>query len=193
MLAMPVTVQPDVPIVPAPPGASQSTNIAAAQDGIQASGTFEPQTLVATPNVVEIGVATGTHGWLRIRAELQPESGQVSAAVIAISSMSVDALHRQLPSIAAYLASEQVNVGSLVVSRASASPAANDSASSDTAAGTPQQQRQDGGSQRQSNFSTSPSFAQEWQDAEPSGAMNAVSAIGASFGSGGGGWLNVIA
>ena len=179
-----------MPGVPASTVSSEPPSVATVHD-TPASGTFGHQTLVATPNVVEIGVATGTHGWLRIRAELQPESGQVSAAVIANSSTSVDALHRQLPSIAAYLASEQVNIGSLVVSRASASTAANDAGANDSAAGTPQQQRQDGGSQRQSGFAASPSFAQDWLDAEPSIAMGGLPGVSASYDSGGGGWLNV--
>lgn len=143
---------------------------------------LEHQSLIATPNVVEIGVANGTHGWLRIRAELQPESGQVNAAVVAGSSASVETLHRQLPAMAAYLATEQVNVASIVVSRSD--PGSSSSNAGLTNGGAAQQQKNSDG-QPQSSYRASGIAGQEWTDADPSVAGNR------SYASAGGSWLNV--
>jgi hypothetical protein len=143
---------------------------------------LEHQSLIATPNVVEIGVANGTHGWLRIRAELQPESGQVNAAVVAGSSASVETLHRQLPAMAAYLANEHVNVASIVVSRSD--PGSSSSNAGLTNGGAAQQQKNSDG-QPQSSYRASGIVGQEWTDADPSVAGTR------SYGSAGGSWLNV--
>ncbi len=80
-----------------------------------ATGQAEVATLVATPNVLEIGVASGSHGWLRVRAEMG-QMGQVTASVAAASSGATEGLHKELPAIAAYLASERVDVSGLSVS-----------------------------------------------------------------------------
>ncbi|QHN03916.1 hypothetical protein FTO74_11455 [Granulicella sp. WH15] len=88
------------------------------------------ETLSATPNVLEVGVASGTHGWVRVRAELQPASGEVMASVVANSSASAESLHRQLPALTAYLASERLDVSSVVVHRSYSSQSTLDTNSS---------------------------------------------------------------
>lgn len=72
------------------------------------------KTLIATPNVLEVGVASGSHGWLRVRAELG-QMGEVTASVAAASAGAAEGLHKELPAISAYLAGERVGVSALVV------------------------------------------------------------------------------
>jgi hypothetical protein len=97
-------------LVTASTHASGSSAHAAAQAGTGS----DLQTLVATPNVLEVGIATGTHGWLRVRAELG-DTGDVTASMAATSQSVVDGLHKELPALSAYLTSEHVTVSSLVV------------------------------------------------------------------------------
>lgn len=84
--------------------------------GTDAARTSEaaPQMLQATPNMLEVGVASGTHGWLKIRAEMSG-GGVVNASLSPASSSAQDMLHRELPSLTAYLQSEHVAVHTVVV------------------------------------------------------------------------------
>ena len=77
----------------------------------------EWKTTIATANVLEVGVPGGSHGWLRVRAELG-QSGEVMASVLTSSAGAAEGLHKVLPGLTAFLAGEQVGVGSLVVSAA---------------------------------------------------------------------------
>ena len=85
------------------------------------------KTLVATPNVLEVGIASGTHGWLRVRAELG-QMGEVTASVAAASAGAAEGLHKELPAISAYLAGERVGVSSLVVNAMEKGAGAQDAA-----------------------------------------------------------------
>ena len=77
----------------------------------------EVRTLSATPQRLEVGVATDTHGWLRLRAEMG-SGGEVTASVVASSSNAAQAFHRELPALSEYLSHEQVGVASIAVSTA---------------------------------------------------------------------------
>jgi hypothetical protein len=77
------------------------------------------RTLMATPTALEVGVANGTHGWLKIRAEMT-ENGAVNASLSTTSSSGQELLHRELPSLTAYLHSERVVVNTVVVQQAPA-------------------------------------------------------------------------
>jgi hypothetical protein len=74
----------------------------------------DTRTLVATPNVLEIGLTGGAHGWVRVRAEVG-QTGEVQASLVASNAGAADALHKQLGDISAYLKNEAVAVSSLVV------------------------------------------------------------------------------
>jgi hypothetical protein len=74
----------------------------------------DTRTLVATPNVLEIGLTGGAHGWVRVRAEVG-QAGEVQASLVASNAGAADALHKQLGDISAYLKNEAVAVSSLVV------------------------------------------------------------------------------
>ena len=70
--------------------------------------------LSSTPTSLEVGVANGSHGWLKIRAELT-DGGTVNASVSAATSAGQEMLHRELPSLAAYLRSEGLGVSTVAV------------------------------------------------------------------------------
>jgi hypothetical protein len=73
-----------------------------------------PRMLSATPTALEVGVQSGTHGWLKVRAELT-DGGVVNASVSATSSAGQEMLHRELPALTAYLQEEKVGVNAVVV------------------------------------------------------------------------------
>jgi hypothetical protein len=71
------------------------------------------RTLVATPTSLEVGLPNGTQGWLKIRAEMT--DGGVTASLSSASSSGHEMLHRELPSLTAYLQEERVPVNSVIV------------------------------------------------------------------------------
>jgi hypothetical protein len=73
-----------------------------------------PRMLTATPTALEVGIQSGTHGWLKVRAEMG-DGGAVNASVSAVSSTGQEMLHRELPALAAYLQQEKVAVNALAV------------------------------------------------------------------------------
>ncbi len=88
------------------------------QESLHAANVMEASDLSSSrirvaDNAIEIGVSHGTHGWLRVRAEMEGETlvTSLSSPVPEIREM----LHREMPSMTAYLQEEKVNVGSLVV------------------------------------------------------------------------------
>jgi len=74
------------------------------------------RTISATPTSLEVGVRSGTEGWLRIRAEVGGE-GEVKASLSAASDGGQAMLERQLPALNAYLHSEQMAVTTTVADR----------------------------------------------------------------------------
>ena len=100
-------------------------SMAAAPEPLASGATDGVKTFVSTPRVLEIGMADGTHGWLRVRAEMGGD-GQVQAQFTAASAGAAAELHKVLPGMQAYLASEQVGVRSIVVSAADRSAGAGD-------------------------------------------------------------------
>lgn len=73
-----------------------------------------PRTLSASPTALEVGVPNGTHGWLKIRAEMT-SGGVVDASLSTSSSSGQEMLHRELPSLTTYLQNEHVAVNTVVV------------------------------------------------------------------------------
>ncbi|MDW5264320.1 MULTISPECIES: hypothetical protein [Acidobacteriaceae] len=72
------------------------------------------KTLMVTPTSLEVGVSNGTHGWLKIRAEMA-DGGAINTSLSTASSSGQEMLHRELPSLTAYLHSEHVAVNAVVV------------------------------------------------------------------------------
>lgn len=77
--------------------------------------------LTTTASSLEVGMANGPHGWLKIRAEMS--NGAVTASLSARSSAGQDLLHRELPGLTTYLQQERVAVHAVVLGRPSASDA----------------------------------------------------------------------
>ncbi|MGH9597577.1 MAG: hypothetical protein ACRD3K_12340 [Edaphobacter sp.] len=82
--------------------------------GATASPDGMPRMLTATPTMLEVGIQNGTHGWLKVRAEMA-DGGAVNASVSAASSSGQEMLHRELPALTAYLQDEKVAVSTVVV------------------------------------------------------------------------------
>jgi hypothetical protein len=72
------------------------------------------RTLLTTPTTLEVGLANGTQGWLKIRAEMS-DGGGVNASLLSDSPVGQAMLHRELPALTAYLQEERVVVNSVVV------------------------------------------------------------------------------
>ncbi|WP_158791924.1 hypothetical protein [Granulicella sp. L60] len=101
--------------------AAHGTNpgtMSAGSDGSSAvtAGSMDgaPKTFEATPTALEIGVQNGTHGWLKVRAEMT-DSGVVNASVSTATAAGQEMLHRELPALTAYLHQEKVAVNMVVV------------------------------------------------------------------------------
>jgi len=106
--------------------------------------------LTATPTSLEVGIQNGTHGWLKVRAEMT-DGGVVNASVSAASSAGQEMLHRELPGLTAYLQQEKVAVNAVVVHAPSAAGAdARSAAGMDGAGGQTPQRSNEGEQQHQS-------------------------------------------
>ena len=87
-----------------------------------ADGAVQPEevrTITSTPTVLEVGF-NGTHGWLRVRAELA-HTGEISASLTTASPHVAETLQKNIPAITAYLSTEQVGISSVVVNAAAES------------------------------------------------------------------------
>lgn len=80
----------------------------------------EQKTLTATPTALEVGISGGSHGWLKVRAELGGD-GAVHASMSASTAAGTEMLRRELPSLTSYLHQEQVGVSSVAVHAPSSS------------------------------------------------------------------------
>ena len=87
----------------------------------------EARVFEASPGALEVGVANSTHGWLRVRAEVD-DGGAVVAQVLAANTTAAEGLHKELPALSAFLAHEQVGVSSLVVHAPASAAGAQDAA-----------------------------------------------------------------
>ncbi|WP_353068807.1 hypothetical protein RBB75_17385 [Tunturibacter empetritectus] len=151
-----------------------------------------PRTLSATPTALEVGIPDGTHGWLKVRAEIS-DGGVVNASVSAASLASQEMLHRELPSLTAYLQSEKVAVNTVVVHPAASAGAESRSNSAGPESGgsgqAPRQSHE--GGQQQSSVKTAAEVAEGVTSYR---GLHGVDEDGmsplASYGSGGS-WLSV--
>lgn len=101
--------------------AAHGTNLGTMSTGSDGSSALTPgsmdgapKTLEATPTALEIGMQNGTHGWLKVRAEMT-DSGVVNASVSTATAAGQEMLHRELPALTAYLHEEKVAVNMVVV------------------------------------------------------------------------------
>jgi hypothetical protein len=177
--------------------ASGAGLVAEAQESAGTSARVgDPRTLVATPNVLEVGIPGGSHGWLRVRAEMS-KTGEVTASLVASNVGSAEALHKDLGSLSAYLQSESVGVSALTVMApergAGTQGAGTYSASEGSGAGA---QTQSGRRELRSpagdgDASTEP---QAWEGlSTPFGFESGMVPSALLGGRASGGWLNVVA
>jgi hypothetical protein len=165
-----------------------SVATAAGQDGRSqsaASVSEGHQTLEATPTSLEVGVANGTQGWLKIRAEMT-DGGVVNASVSATTSAGQEMLHRELPSLTAYLQQEQIGVGSVVLHTTATAGSQEFAEGMERDAGREQMQQrggQEGESQQDVSGTTFSDSGEAYVQGGLSGTTNTVYA--------GGSWLSV--
>jgi hypothetical protein len=111
-----------------------------------------PRMLAATPTSLEVGIQNGTHGWLKVRAEMT-DGGVVNASVSAASSAGQEMLHRELPALTAYLQEEKVAVNAVIVHAPSAAGTdARSSSGAEGAAGGQTPQRSNEGEDQHQNL-----------------------------------------
>jgi hypothetical protein len=105
-----------------------------------------PRMLSATPTSLEVGIQNGTHGWLKVRAEMT-DGGIVNASVSATSPAGQEMLHRELPALNAYLQEEKVAVNAVIVHAPSVvgTDARSSSGTGGTGGQTPQRSNEGGG------------------------------------------------
>lgn len=72
------------------------------------------RTLLATPTSIEVGIPGGSHGWLKLRAEMTAD-GSIQASMSPSSLSHADELRRELPSLTTYLHQEQIPVSSVAI------------------------------------------------------------------------------
>jgi hypothetical protein len=112
-----------------------------------------PRMLTAIPTALEVGIPSGTYGWLKVRAEMV-DGGAVNASVSAVSSAGQEMLHRELPALTSYLQEEKVLVNALVVHSTAGAELRGPTTGMDSGGGPTQQRNNEGGEQRQYDGST---------------------------------------
>jgi hypothetical protein len=151
------------------------------------------KTLMATPTSLEVGVANGTHGWLKIRAEIA-DGGAVNTSLSTSSPSGQEMLHRELPSLAAYLKSEHVAVNTVVIQPMVAT-GSDPRGSFAEASGSQQGQAQQSGGQgregQQSQANSAPAATGANALYSSSGVGGDDESFSATSYAQGGGWLSV--
>jgi hypothetical protein len=174
------------------PGASLSVS-AREQDGpgaVAASMDGTPRMLTATPTALEVGIQNGTHGWLKVRAEMA-DGGVVNASVSAASSAGQEMLHRELPAMTAYLQGEKVAVNAIVVHAPLAAGADSRSATGADSAGGQMPQRNSEGGEQQNVRKAIPDGSDEATTYQSSEGMDEDGSLSLAAYAGGGSWLSV--
>ena len=108
--------------------ASGATQIVASANGVHerfvpanspsaGAPTFAPA-IVAGPSRLEVGIFDGTHGWLKVRAEMTG-AGDIATS-LTVKAPAVQVFHAAAPEITSYLLSEGINIARLDVHSASA-------------------------------------------------------------------------
>ncbi len=152
-----------------------------------------PRTLSATPTALEVGIPDGTHGWLKVRAEMT-DGGVVNASVSAASSASQEMLHRELPSLTAYLQTEKVAVNSVVVHPTAGTGTDSLGYSAGTGGGATGQTPQgsnEGGGQRQSSVNAATEATEDVSSYQELRGVGEDGTLPLTVYEGGGSWLSV--
>jgi hypothetical protein len=158
--------------------------------GVTSSIDGAPHMLTATPTALEVGIQNGTHGWLKVRAEMA-DGGAVSATVSAATSAGQEMLHRELPAITAYLQQEKLAVSSVAVHITAATGADSKQYSEGRQSGGEEMsQRSDQGG-RQLFERNAPNVTEEITTYETSNGVGVDGQLTAATYAVGGNWLSV--
>jgi len=149
-----------------------------------------PETLIATPTSLEVGVQNGTHGWLKVRAEMT-ETGVINASVSASSTTGQEMLHRELPALTAYLQSEKVAVNEVTVHATTAESRGASAGMDGGNAGQTLQGGNEGGGRRHGAAETALNGAGNAVSYESLNAVDDNGALPLTTYVGGGSWLSV--
>jgi hypothetical protein len=147
------------------------------------------RTLEATSTSLEVGVANGTQGWLKIRAEMT-DSGVVNASVSATTLAGQEMLHRELPSLTAYLHQEQIGVGSLVL-HTTAATGSQESGGGMERDARREQMQQRGGQEEESKQDASGTTFSDSGETYVQGGLSGIAEITTNTVYAGGSWLSV--
>lgn len=184
---------------------SQFDNLSASAGGMQAgagtlvgSGTLDGggpidathKTLTASPTTLEVGVPNGTHGWLKIRAEMTGTSG-VNASLSTASTSGQEMLHRELPSLTAYLESERVAVNTVVIQPAGADFRGFAGGMNGEGQGQAQQSGSQGGENRQDANGTALNRAEDIRAYVGANGFGVDDLLSPASYTGGGSWVSV--
>src|SRR6266851_1278304 len=153
------------------------------------------RTLMATPTTLEVGIANGTHGWLKVRAEMTG-GGQVNASLSAASSGGQEMLHRELSSLTAYLQEERVGVNAVVLHASTGDSGSQQFSGAMDGNGGRGQMQQSAGQGGDGNGTDAAVLSDRSEDAFYSEGLSGVSASGwlapaIYAGGAAGGWLSV--
>ena len=171
---------------------ANSVSTAAGQDGASQSAASVGEghrTLEATSTSLEVGVANGTQGWLKIRAEMT-DGGVVNATVSATTSAGQEMLHRELPSLTDYLQQEQIGVGSVVLHTTAAAGSQEFAGGMERDAGREQMQQR-GGREGESQQDASGTTFSDSGEAYIQGGLSGIAEITTNTVYAGGSWLSV--
>jgi hypothetical protein len=150
-----------------------------------------PRMLTATPTSLEVGIQNGTHGWLKVRAEMT-DGGVVNASVSAASSAGQEMLHRELPALTAYLQQEKVAVNAVIVHAPSFAGAdARSSSGTDSAGGQTPQRSNEGEDQHQNFRKATLNGSDETMTYRSSLGADEDGSLPPAAYAGGGSWLSV--
>jgi hypothetical protein len=149
-----------------------------------------PRMLTATSTALEVGIQNGTHGWLKVRAEMT-EAGVVNASVSTSSATERDILRRELPGLTSFLQLEKVAVNAIVIHPTAAESRGAASGREDGSGGQMQQGGNDGGGHQKGIIETALEGVDEDVSYE---SLNGIDDDGASPPAtyvGGGSWLSI--
>jgi hypothetical protein len=158
--------------------------------GVVGGSIDRPQMLTATPTALEVGVQNGTHGWLKVRAEMT-ETGVVNASISASSTTGQEMLHRELPALAAYLQSEKVAVNAVTVHATTAEPRGASAGMDGGNAGQTLQGGNEGGGRREGAPETALNGVDDAVGYESLNAVDDNEALPLATYVGGGSWLSI--
>ncbi|NYF80344.1 hypothetical protein [Granulicella arctica] len=118
-LVHPATIVSETPqhVAPAASSSSQTPELAGSmQPQVASSSTtgLPHTTLSSSPTSLEVGIASGAHGWLRVRAEISG-TGEVSASLTGSSQAAANKLQGEMPALTSFLQAEKVQVSALAV------------------------------------------------------------------------------